>query len=415
VTIESIQHWLSSNAAVRSALIVFATAAIAYLSLFLTRRIVLRGLAAIVRRTSSSWDDILMHRGVFEKLAWFAPALVVYYATAAFAHDWEPLILRLVDAYIILVVVVTIGAFLEAVIDIYSASKLARDVPIKGYIQITRLILYLSSSIVIISIVFHRSPWVFLSGIGAATAILLLIFKDTILSFVASIQIASNDLLRLGDNIEMPKYDADGEVVDIALHTIKVQNGDLTITTIPTFKMVEEPFKNWRGIQQAGARRIKRALLIDQSSIAFLDKEAIARMSKIHLLSGYIAQKTTELDRYNRESQIDASMSPVNGRRMTNIGTLRAYLLEYLRTHPQVRKDMPMVVRQLAPGPNGLPIEIYGFVSETAWASYEGIQADIFDHVLAALPEFGLRVFQNPTGFDLAARSRAEAAVLDDG
>lgn len=395
----ALNRWLAEHELIQSGLIVLCTCILALLSLLISRAIVGRAAAYLVRRTPSKWDDYLESRGVFNKLAWVAPAVVIYYSTSLFAHSAEPVILRLVYAYTILMVVLAFGSFLTAITDIYDASLLAKDVPIKGYIQVLRLIVYLSGTIILISILFDQSPWAFLSGIGAATAIVLLVFKDTILSLVASIQIASNGIIRVGDIIEMPKYDADGEVLDIALHTVTIQNGDLTITTVPTFKFIEESFKNWRGIQQAGARRIKRAVLIDQLCIRFLDEEMIARLSKIQLLAPYIHEKKSELDRDNRDKGIDPS-SLINGRRMTNIGTLRAYLTSYLKNHPQIRQDMPCIVRQLAPGTNGLPVEIYAFVSETAWASYEVFQADIFDHVLAALPEFGLRVFQNPTGAD---------------
>lgn len=393
--VEHLTQWLGAHLEVRNTLLVLTTGLAGLLSLYITRQFIVRGMTTVVRKTTSGWDDVLEQRRVFEKLAWVAPAVVFYYAASMFAHRMEALILRLLNAYLVLVVVITVGAFLSAVIDVYSQSRLAKEVPLKGYIQVLRLVVYLSAGIVIMSVLLNRSPWVFLSGLGAAAAVLSLVFKDTILSFVASVQIASNDIVRVGDSIEMPKFDADGEVVDIALHRIKVQNNDLTITMIPTFKFVEESFKNWRGIDQAGARRIKRAVLIDQASIGFVDEATIDRLAKVHLLSTYVRDRSAEIERHNAGRGFDPTIL-VNGRRMTNIGTFRAYLVAYLKSHPKVRHDMPCVVRQLAPGPTGLPLEIYAFVSETAWGAYESLQADIFDHILAALPEFGLHVYQGP-------------------
>jgi miniconductance mechanosensitive channel len=395
--VTEISDWLAAHALVKSAVIIGLTAFIALASLFIARHFVVRGLVFVVHRATAPLDGAFVEHRVLDKLAYVAPALIIYYSTYMFAHGAEPMILRLVYAYTVFVIGLTGSGALDATLDIYGKSRLARDVPIKGYIQIARLILILSCGVVIISVLLDRSPWFFLSGIGAATAVLLLIFRDTLLSFVASIQIASNDVIRVGDHIEMPRYNADGEVIDIALHTVKVQNNDLTITAIPTFKMIEESFKNWRGIQQAGARRIQRAVFVDEKSIAFLDAAAMDKLSRVQLLADYIKSKSADIESYNREQAIDGS-SPVNGRRMTNIGTFRAYLEAYVRSLPVIRQDLPLVIRQLAPTANGVPLEIYAFVGETRWAVFERIQADIFDHVLACVPEFGLRVFQNPSG-----------------
>jgi miniconductance mechanosensitive channel len=245
-----------------------------------------------------------------------------------------------------------------------------------------------------------QSPWLLISGLGAVTAVLLLIFKDTILSFLASLHIVMYDLVRVGDWIEMPKYDADGDVIDIALHTVKVQNWDKTITTIPTYKLIEDSFKNWRGMQESGGRRIKRHLLIDQKSVKFCDEEMVERFKKIQLLSPYLNQKKEEIEVFNKEHNIDTSVL-INGRRMTNLGTFRAYVTAYLKGNELISKDMTFLVRQLQPTPEGLPLEIYVFSRDTAWANYEAIQADIFDHLLAAISFFDLRVFQRPSGYDL--------------
>jgi miniconductance mechanosensitive channel len=342
------------------------TIVVAFLSLALSRRLLRLSLAKFFTRTTATWDDIFFRRGVFEKLAWLAPAIVIYVSIYLFAHHAERTILLLLQAYTTFVFMLILSALLTAVNDIYSTTETAKDVPIKGYLQVVKLLVYIAGTIVIVAVIFRKSPWVFLSGLGAATAVLLLVFKDTLLSFVASIQLATNDMIRIGDWIDMPKYNADGEVVDIALHTVKVRNWDLTITTIPTFKLIEDSFKNWRSMQAGGARRIKRAIYIDIASIHFIDEP--------------------------------------EGARTTNIGKFRAYLSGYIRANPKLRQDMSLVVRELAPSPQGLPLEIYAFVAVTIWPDYEEIQAEIFDHALAVLPEFGLRVFQNPTGYDLAQR-----------
>lgn len=340
-------------------LVLVATLAFAIGSLFLSQLILRHGVRRLLTITNATWDDILYERGVFEKIAYLAPALVIYGSVSHFAPAAEAGILRALQAYTVGVFVVFADRLLSAINDIYALSKTARDLPIKGYLQIVKLVFYLFGGIVIIAILVRQSPWVFLSGLGAATAVLLLVFKDTILSFVASVQLATNDMIRIGDWIEIPRFDADGEVIDIALHTVKVRNWDLTITTIPTFKLIEDAFKNWRGMQAAGARRIKRAVHIDITSIAFISPDG-------------------------------------EEPRITNAGKFRRYVLEWLRANPNLRKDMSLVVRQMAPGPLGLPLEIYAYSQETRWSEFEAIQSEIFEHILAIAPEFGLRIFQSP-------------------
>ena len=381
-----------------------------FLAFLLARRFVLRGIEFFVKRSSVTWDDVLLKRGVFDRLAWLAPAVVVYYSVYLFPDNVEVLIQRWLTAYMILVVLRVAGSFLTALNDIYNQTSRSKEVPIKGYLQVIKLLVYLAGGMTIFAVVLDRSPVALLSGLGALTAILLLVFKDTILSFVASIQLATNDMVRLGDWITMPQFGADGDVVDIALHTVKVQNWDKTITTIPTHKFIEESFKNWRGMQSSGGRRIKRAVHIDQSSVHFLAPEEIERLSRIHILRPYIEERTEEIRRYNEERGIDPSCS-ANGRRMTNLGTLRAYLVRYLRAHPKIHQEMTFLVRQLEPGPTGLPLEIYVFTNDTRWTVYEDVQSDIFDHLLATIPEFGLRVFQNPSGHDFAALAREPLAA----
>jgi miniconductance mechanosensitive channel len=307
-------------------------------------------------------------------------------------------------------VLLALGALLTAVNEIYTTLDISMGRPIKGYVQIAKLIIYAVGGIIIISSLLGRSPLVLLSGFGALTAVILLIFRDTILSFVASLQITSNDLVRIGDWIEVPGFGADGDVVDIALHTVKIQNWDKTFTVIPTHKLIDVTFKNWRGMQMSGGRRIKRAVHLDLGSVKFCDDDMIEEFKRFDLISDYVKDRQDEIKRYNKEMAIDTSVT-VNGRRMTNIGTFRAYVEAYLRSNKKIHQDMTFLVRQLPPGPTGLPIEIYVFTNDTAWAHYEAIQADIFDHILAVVPHFFLRVFQNPAGEDFQ-RLGASAEAL---
>ena len=295
----------------------------------------------------------------------------------------------------LLIVGAGINAFQDAISD-YNARS---DVPIKSYAQIAKILGYIVGALMTVAVLTGKSPWVLLSGIGALMAVIILVFRDTILSLVASFTIASNRLVKVGDWIEAPTFGADGDVVDIALHTVKVQNWDKTITTIPTYKLVETSFKNWRGMQDSGGRRIKRAIHLDMNTVNFCDADMLARFEKFELIADYVNQRRHEVEADNTRQQTDLS-ELVNGRRLTNLGTFRAYVAAYLRSHPKIHADMTFLVRQLAPTPRGLPLEIYVFTTTTVWADYEGIQSDIFDHLLAVVPQFDLRVFQEPTGGD---------------
>ena len=396
-------------APILGALILFL---IAWLSIFVARRYLLRLLERWIRRTEFEWDDALLEQKVLKRASLFAPILVLYFGLSLVPFvpaDLEATIGRICLALLVLTGLLTTNSVLSAVNQIYTRYPISRGRPIKGYLQIVAIFAWVLGLALMVAIVIDRSPLVFLTGIGAMTAVLLLIFRDTILSFVASIQIVSNDMVRIGDWIEMPKYGADGDVIDIALHTIKVQNFDKTITTIPTYKLIDDSFKNWRGMQQSGGRRIKRSLNIDMTTIRFLDESDIARFSRFALLKDYMSAKTTELEEYNRKHVTDPSVI-ANGRRLTNIGTFRAYVSAYLQQQPKIHtNEMTFLIRQLQPGPEGLPLEIYVFTTTTGWIAYEGIQADILDHILAIVPEFGLRVFQQPTGQDFANISTTRA------
>jgi miniconductance mechanosensitive channel len=301
---------------------------------------------------------------------------------------------------IVFSIILVLNKLLDAVNAIYRNYEVSKVRPIKGYLQVIKIAAYVIGVIIMISVLINRSPLILLGGIGAATAVLLLIFQDTILGFVASIQLTENDMVRLGDWIEMAEHGANGMVMEISLHTVKVQNWDYTITTIPTYALVSKSFKNWRAMQEAGGRRIERAIYIDLSSIHFCKEEQIERLKKIQYLQEYLTQKMHEIDSYNQAHKVDAS-SEVNGRRLTNIGVFRAYIDAYLAHHPKIHKGMTRMVRQLDPTEHGLPIEIYAFTDTTEWENYEAIQSDVFDHILAAIPQFDLRIFQSPTGYDL--------------
>ncbi len=369
---------------------------------FVAKRILLAWIKTLIARTSTRWDDVFMQRHVFDRLSHLAPALVFYAGAPVAFPDLPDLqlgIRRVALAYMVVIVAVVVDGVLNAIVDIYRTFEVARTRPIKSYVQVGKIFVYLVTAILVLATLLNRSPWGFLSGLGALTAVIMLVFKDTILGFVASIQLGSHDMIRPGDWVEMPKYGADGDVIDISLATVKVQNWDKTVSTIPTYALVSETFKNWRGMSESGGRRIKRALNIDMNSIRFCDEKMLERYGRVRLLRDYIQQKREELTEHNQKVGADAD-EVINVRRLTNLGTFRAYIVFYLKAHPKIHQNMTFLVRHLAPGANGLPIEIYVFSNDQAWANYEAIQADIFDHILAVVPEFGLRVFQNPTGAD---------------
>lgn len=372
---------------------------LSFILYFITKNILLKVILKLSKKTKTLWDDKLMEQKVFDKLNYIIPLLIIYFSASLFPI-FTVMIERFAKALIVWFTVLAASSFLSAVNDIYLTYKTSRDKPIKGYLQIIKIFFFIMGLIVVLGIVLGKSPWIFVSGMGAMTAILLLIFKDTILSLIASLQISFNDLVKVGDWLSVPQYNADGDVIDIALHTVKIQNWDKTISVIPTHKLIDGTFKNWRGMQDSGGRRIKRAINIDISSIKFCDDVMLKKFEKFELLQNYLTSKKKEISEYNAANKIDTS-ELINGRNLTNIGTLRAYISEFLKHHPNVKKDMTFLIRQLAPGSSGLPIEIYVFVNDIEWANYEAIQADIFDHILAVVPEFDLRIFQYPSGYSL--------------
>ncbi len=369
----------------------------------IVKRIVISIVRAIAKRSRTSWDDELVKHNVVGRLVQVAPAAIVYTGVGFLPGAGEDLVVltrNIAVGYMILVMTLAITALLSAVHAIYSTSPAAKARPLKGFVQLMQIAVWIIAALMIVATILDRSPLLLLSGLGAMTAILLLIFKDTILSFVASVQLAAQDMVRVGDWIEVPQFGADGDVIDVQLHTISVQNWDKTITTIPTHRLISDSFKNWRGMSESGGRRIKRSILFDLSSIRFLTEEEVDRFKRFKLLKDYVVDKTKELADYNASLESDVN---VNQRRMTNIGTFRAYALNYLRNHPRINEGMTLLVRQLEPGAEGLPMQIYCFTNTTAWAEYEGIQGDVFDHLIAIVPEFGLRVFQAPSGADMQA------------
>ena len=379
---------------------------------FVAKHFILKGLARIIVRTETTWDDILLERKVFDKLSHLAPAVVLYVMLPLALEGYDRLIAFTVNSifiYMIIIGVLVIDSFLNAVLDIYRTLAIAKEIPIKSFIQVVKVAIYCIVGIFIFSIVFDKTPLYFFSGLGALTAVLLLIFKDAILGFVAGIQLAANKMVAHGDWIEMPKYGADGDVLEVALTTVKVQNWDKTITTIPTYALISESFKNWRGMQQSGGRRIKRSVYIDINTITFCTDEMIERFSKIRYIADYMEKKKKELAEHNAEQGLNDT-TPTNKRQLTNVGTFRAYVISYLKNHPMVNQDMTFLIRQLAPGEHGLPIEIYVFCKDKVWAHYEAIQSDIFDHILAVVPEFDLKVFQSPAGTDFKEFSHKRTA-----
>ena len=375
---------------------------------FVSRRFIVRGIEKLVLSSSTDWDDVLQQAQVFERLAALVPAVIGWYGIRLLpgvGDEVEAVVGRVAFSVIILVVTRAILAFLTGANEIHARQPENWSRPIKGYVQVVKIIVAIVAAILILATLLDRSPAIFLSGLGAMTAILLLIFRDTILSLVASIQITGNDMVRRGDWIEMPAFGADGDVIDVALHTVKVQNWDKTVTTIPTHKLISDSFKNWRYMSLSGGRRIKRALAIDMASVRFLTEEELARFSRSALLADYIAGKREDIERWNtgRDPDVDADV-----RRLTNLGTFRAYIQRYLAAHPDIHQGMTLLVRQLAPGEAGIPIEVYCFPTTTDWNAYEAIQADSFDHLVSVTSEFGLRAFQIPSGTDFRALVRED-------
>lgn len=370
---------------------------LAFIVNLIAKKIILHYVHIIAKKTSTQIDDIFIKNKVFHNLAHIAPGAVIY-GMANLLDDSTDFVQRLAMTYIIIVVTVAIFRAFDSAVEYTRMKSPSKGGPLKGIMQVAKIaVIVFAVLMLIVNFLGNATALAIVGSVGGMSAVLLLVFKDSILGLVAGIQLSSEGLLKLGDWLEMPKYNADGEVVDISLTKITVRNWDKTYTTVPAYKFLEDSFKNWEGMSEAGGRRIKRALYIDMNSVGFLTEEQVSLLYKINVLKPYLDEKTEDINTYNKGAEGDHI---ANLRKMTNIGTFRAYVVRYLKAHPKIHSSYTLLVRQLAPTEKGLPLEIYCFTNDTAWANYEGIQADIFDHLLAIMPEFGLRVYQGPTGYD---------------
>lgn len=377
--------------------------AVAFLADAVCRKIQLRVVAQLVKKTKATWDDIVFDHKVMVHLSRMVAPIVIYvFAPLAFADAGSAtmeFVRRICLVYILVAFLNFVNSFLKAVYTVYSEKEQFRDRPLKGLLQTLQVILWLVGGIVIVGELIGRDPLSLLAGLGASAAILMLVFKDSIMGFVSGVQLSANDMLKVGDWIAMPKYGADGTVIEVTLNTVKVRNWDNTITTIPPYLLVSDSFQNWRGMRESGGRRVKRSINIDMTSVKFCTPEMLEKYRKIQLLKAYVEQTERVVREYNEERGIDNSIL-VNGRRQTNLGVFRAYLTAYLKSLPTVNQEMTCMVRQLQPTDHGIPMELYFFCAFKDWVPYEGVQADVFDHVLAIIPEFDLQVFQSPSGRD---------------
>ena len=360
-----------------------------------------RSIEKFAHYTIQQWDDILVEKHIVKRILYFIPLILLYVLSSPILTGTSllPLSQTLISFLFLIAGMMFLDAMLNALLAIYGKSAIAKEISITPFVQVLKLGLYFVTGILLLSLLLQKTPLYFLSGLGALTAVLMFVFKDVLMGFVAGIQLIANKMVAPKDWIEMPKYGADGDVLEITLTTVKVQNFDNTITTIPTYALINESFKNWRNMNLSGGRRIKRYVNIDLGSIKFCSSEMLEQFKRIQLISQYIQNRQEEILVYNKKHQVDES-TLVNGRRLTNIGVFRSYVEAYLRQHPMIHKDMTFLIRQLSPSENGLPIEIYVFCKDTNWTAYEAIQADIFDHILAVVSEFDLRVFQEPSGSD---------------
>jgi miniconductance mechanosensitive channel len=398
---------------IKSAVIIVLLILLSYLVYLITNKILFRIIQNLIKRTKHVWDDMLFQRKVFKRLSHFAPAIIIYYFAKFGLVDF-PQVAEFVKLatyiYMILAGMFVLDAFLSAMHDAYLTLPISNERPIKGYIQSIKIIVYAFGIIIILSVILGKSPAALLASLGAVAAILILVFKDTILGFVSGIQLSANQMVKPGDWISMPSRNADGTVLEITLNTVKVQNWDRTISTIPTYALISESFQNWKGMEESEGRRIARSVNIDLKSVKFCDHEMLEKLKKIKLIEDYITQKQVEIEEFNKKLDIDNN-DKVSRRNLTNIGVFRKYIEVYLENHPKIHgKDSgyTLIVRHMQPTEKGLPIQVYCFSKDQAWAKYEIVQADLFDHILAVIPEFELRVFQNPSGYDFMKLTNKE-------
>ena len=404
-----IQKWLISigvskatSIYITKGVLILLLLIISYIVNLIAKKIFLRLIKKIISKTKTQWDDVILKKGVVKRFARIIPAVVIYLGVSiAFADTTlSILIKRFAVAYMIGVSIFVLISLLDAINFIYKTFEISRKKPITGYVQIVKIFLYILGFIFVITTLMNKSPWGIISGIGAMTAIILLVFKDTILGFVASIQINSNHIVEIGDPIEVPNYNADGEVIDITLHTVKIQNWDNTITSIPTYSLITSSFKNWRGMKDSGGRRIKRAFYIDKNSIKLCTDEMLNKFENYNLVSDYIKSKTLQINDSKKQNDINSNYI-INCNKITNLEVFREYIKQYLIKRDDIREDMTLVIRNLEATHQGLPVQVYCFSSKTSMTEYELIQSEIFDHIHAVLQEFDLRIFQYPGGFDL--------------
>jgi miniconductance mechanosensitive channel len=406
--VDSVTDWLARLSIEPTALtqLIVALSLIAIIAIlthFILHHLVRRVMERLAGSAQHIWNRALFEKQLFKRLSFIIQALIVQVQAQHWLEQGSVallLISSLTQLWILIFSVLVLFVILDVLLELSQYSRATRELPLRGIFQGIKLSAIVLAAVIAISILIGKSPLILFSGLGAMTAVLLLVFKDPLMGLVAGIQLSANKMLSVGDWLEMSRYGADGAVVDINLTTVKVQNWDNTITTIPTYALISDSFKNWRGMQESGGRRIMRGVRIDVSSVRFLTPQDIESLRKSTLLNSYIEQRLAEVERYNETHGLDLS-SPLNGRRLTNIGTFRAYLAAYLKTHPRIHQQMIMMVRQLEASSDGVPIQIYAFTNTTAWVEYEGIQADLFDHVLAVMPVFGLRLHQSPTGHDV--------------
>ena len=400
-------QWFPANlvSPIASAILLTGLFVVAWLIFVVFRPILLHWVKKLVSRTAFTWDNQLLGHGVFRWLAHLLPGLLIFLVAPGFFKD-APLLARILkigsELYLLISVYFVFDSLFNAIQATLSIKKVGRHLNLTAINQVAKLITALIIFLLCFAVLLQRPPIALLSGLGVLASVLMLVFRDVILGFVAGIQLSNNRMLSIGDWLEMPSHKADGDVEEIGLTTVKVRNWDKTITTIPTYALISESFRNWRGMSESGGRRIKRSLFIDISSIRLCSEEMLDRFREIEHIATYLKKKEAEIETYNEAMGEKADKNRVNGRRLTNVGTFRAYIEAYLRHHPDINQEMTLLVRQLAHDGRGLPIEIYCFSTNKNWAPYESIQADIFDHLLAVAREFDLELFQEPSGNDFS-------------
>ena len=381
------------------------------LAYYITWKIIRKLLIPLFKKSKNQFDDLLIKHNFFKRLSYLVPAFILYYFSddaLTFFPDFVNTFNAILEIVFILIIVLILDSLLSTLNDFYERYEIAKDNPIKGLVQIIKIIIYVIGGLIIIGNLFNQNLSSLAISLGTMSAVLMLIFKDPILGFVGGMQLIFNKMISIGDWITMPKFGADGIVLEINLTTVKVQNWDKTIVTVPTYSLISDSFQNWRGMDESGGRRIKRSIYIDMDSISFCTDEMIKKFEKIIILKPYLDKKDKELEEYNKKYNVDPS-SLVNSRRQTNIGILRAYLKAYLQNRTDIHNDMTFLVRQLQPQEKGLPIEVYVFTTTTKWAEYEDIQSDIFDHILAVIPQFNLKVYQFPNSSSIVGMTNANS------